>query len=109
MTRNQDIAPVFWKQKPGPVGLFITDFDGTLLRSDRTFSDDDLEALHRLGRLNICRVIATGRSIFSFNTVVGPDLPLDFVIFSTGAGMQGSKPENVKAMIEFSKAYGIYQ
>ena len=29
-------------------------------------------------------------------------------IFSTGAGMQGSKPENVKAMIEFSKDYGIY-
>jgi len=30
-------------------------------------------------------------------------------IFSTGAGMQGSRPENVKAMIEFSKEYGIYQ
>jgi hypothetical protein len=30
-------------------------------------------------------------------------------IFSTGAGMQGSKPENVKAMIEFAKDYGIYR
>ena len=30
-------------------------------------------------------------------------------IFSTGAGMQGSRPENVKAMIEFSKEYGIYK
>jgi len=30
-------------------------------------------------------------------------------IFSTGAGMQGSRPENVRAMIEFSKDYGIYQ
>ena len=30
-------------------------------------------------------------------------------IFSTGAGMQGSKKENVKAMIEFSKEYGIYK
>jgi hypothetical protein len=30
-------------------------------------------------------------------------------IFSTGAGMQGSKAENVRAMIEFSKDYGIYQ
>jgi uroporphyrinogen-III decarboxylase len=29
-------------------------------------------------------------------------------IFSTGAGIQGSKKENVKAMIEFSKEYGIY-
>jgi hypothetical protein len=30
-------------------------------------------------------------------------------IFSTGAGMQGAKAENVRAMIEFSKDYGIYQ
>jgi uroporphyrinogen-III decarboxylase len=30
-------------------------------------------------------------------------------IFSTGAGMQGSRPENVKAMIDFSKDYGIYK
>lgn len=29
-------------------------------------------------------------------------------IFSTGAGMQGSKPENVKAMIDFSKQYNAY-
>ena len=30
-------------------------------------------------------------------------------ILSTGAGIQGSKPENVKAMIEFAKDYGIYR
>jgi hypothetical protein len=30
-------------------------------------------------------------------------------IFSTGAGMQGAKAENVKAMMDFSKDYGIYQ
>jgi len=30
-------------------------------------------------------------------------------IFSTGAGMQGAKAENVRTMIEFSKDYGIYQ
>jgi uroporphyrinogen-III decarboxylase len=29
-------------------------------------------------------------------------------ILSSGAGLQGSKPENVKAMIEFSKRYGAY-
>ncbi|MEJ2219861.1 MAG: uroporphyrinogen decarboxylase family protein [Desulfobacterales bacterium] len=29
-------------------------------------------------------------------------------IFSTGAGMQGAKAENVRAMIEFSRDYGIY-
>jgi uroporphyrinogen-III decarboxylase len=29
-------------------------------------------------------------------------------IFSTGAGMESSNPENVKAMIDFAKTYGVY-
>jgi len=29
-------------------------------------------------------------------------------ILSSGAGIQGSKPENIKAMIDFSKEYGVY-
>jgi len=68
-------------------GLFIMDLDGTLLRSDRTFADPDLEALRWLGDLNIVRTIATGRSLASFNTVVIPALPVDYIIFSTGAGV----------------------
>lgn len=87
MTSSKEIKPELWKQKPASEGLFITDFDGTLLRSDRTFAEDDLLALKKLGALNITRVIATGRSIYSFDTVVGSDLPVDFVIFSTGAGV----------------------
>jgi len=71
-----------------PYGLFITDFDGTLLRSDRTFAAIDLDALSRLGELDIIRTIATGRSLYSFNTVTVSDLPVDFVIFSSGAGIQ---------------------
>jgi uroporphyrinogen-III decarboxylase len=30
-------------------------------------------------------------------------------ILSTGAGLQGSKVENVKAMIDFSREYGVYR
>jgi hypothetical protein len=63
------------------------DFDGTLLRSDRTVALEDLDALRQLGELGIIRAIATGRSLFSFNTVTISDLPMDFVIFSTGAGV----------------------
>jgi hypothetical protein len=62
-------------------GLFITDLDGTLLRSDRTFAATDLAALHRLGDLGIVRVVATGRSIFSFESVRPAGLPVDYVIF----------------------------
>lgn len=30
-------------------------------------------------------------------------------ILSTASGLQGAKPENVKAMIDFTKSYGVYQ
>jgi len=70
-----------------PRGLFIMDLDGTLLRSDRTVAAEELAALQQLGEFGIIRAIATGRSLFSFNMVPFSDLPLDFVIFSTGAGV----------------------
>ena len=70
-----------------PRGLFIMDLDGTLLRSDRAFSDIDLDALEQLGELGIIRTIATGRSLYSFNKAAVGDLPVDFVIFSMGAGV----------------------
>jgi len=68
-------------------GLFITDFDGTLLRSDGTFARRDLEALDTLARRGVRTAVATGRSIFSFNRSPGAGLPVDYIIFTTGAGV----------------------
>jgi hydroxymethylpyrimidine pyrophosphatase-like HAD family hydrolase len=70
-----------------PYGLFVTDLDGTLLRSDRSFAAADIAALRRLGDHGIVRVLATGRSLYSFGTVRAPALPLDYLVFSTGAGL----------------------
>lgn len=70
-----------------PKRLFVMDLDGTLLRSDRTFDAVDLRALEQLGNQGVVRAIATGRSLHSFNTVADSNLPVDFVIFSTGAGI----------------------
>jgi HAD superfamily hydrolase (TIGR01484 family) len=78
-----------------PRGLFIMDLDGTLLRSDRQFSSVDLDALGQLGELGIIRAIATGRSLYSFDTVDVGDLPVDFVIFSMGAGVR----QNVRGKV----------
>jgi hydroxymethylpyrimidine pyrophosphatase-like HAD family hydrolase len=44
-------------------GLFITDFDGTLLRSDGTLAQKDLDALASLTRRGIQTAVATGRSL----------------------------------------------
>ncbi|MDQ1290863.1 MAG: hypothetical protein QG615_657, partial [Nitrospirota bacterium] len=39
----------------GVTGIFITDLDGTLLRSDRTVAEPVLSCLRRLGELGIAR------------------------------------------------------
>ena len=69
------------------IDMVITDFDGTLLQSDRTVSSTDVETLEKLGRQGICRVIATGRSYFSLRKVISHSFPCDYVIVSSGAGV----------------------
>ena len=87
MSISYEIPASEWQGGNNFKGLFVCDFDGTLLRSDRSFSNDDLEALKRLGMLGIARAIATGRSIYSINTIPISNLPVDFLIFSSGAGI----------------------
>ena len=68
-------------------GLFITDFDGTLLGSDGTFAQRDLKALETLSRHGVRTAVATGRSLHSFINSPGADLDVDYIIFTTGAGV----------------------
>ena len=67
--------------------MMITDFDGTLFRNDRTVAKQDLESLRRLGEEGVIRVIATGRNLYSFMKAAPADLPVDFLVFSTGVGI----------------------
>jgi hydroxymethylpyrimidine pyrophosphatase-like HAD family hydrolase len=67
--------------------MMITDFDGTLFRSDRTVAEQDLENLRKLGEEGVVRVIATGRNLYSFMKAAPADLPVDFLVFSTGVGI----------------------
>lgn len=73
--------------------MFITDFDGTLLTDDRRIRGRDLDTLAGLRAAGVTTVIATGRSLYSFRRALKhmglgtKDLPLDYLIFSTGAGI----------------------
>jgi Cof subfamily protein (haloacid dehalogenase superfamily) len=67
--------------------MIVTDLDGTLLQPDQTLSSRDYRTLVELGEQGICRVIATGRSLFSARLVLDDSLPLDYFIFSSGAGI----------------------
>jgi len=75
--------------------LFVVDLDGTFLRDDKSLADADRDALARLRDMGIVTAIATGRSNYSFQKITDDlgwnepenQLPVDYVIFSTGAGI----------------------
>ena len=67
-------------------GLIFTDLDGTLLDNQSRVSAKDRETLIRLGEEKHIRVIATGRSLYSIHQVLPINFPVDYVIFSSGAG-----------------------
>ncbi len=77
------------------IKLLATDLDGTLLREDKTISEDDSETLRRLGRKGIVRVAATGRSLHKVRDVLHANSPFDFVIFSSGAGIYNWKEKQL--------------
>jgi len=67
--------------------MLVTDLDGTLLDENRKIGCADLETLMSLGKRGVLRVVATGRSLYSLGKVLRPGAPIDFIIFSTGAGI----------------------
>ena len=70
-------------------GLFAADMDGTLILPDRGFHQRDIDALEALGEMGILRVVATGRSPFSFYRMMGKRvLPIDYLALSSGAAIQ---------------------
>ncbi|MFC1777341.1 HAD family hydrolase [Pseudomonadota bacterium] len=92
--------------------LFVADLDGTLLRSDGTFSQKDLDALEILSHRGVKTAVATGRSLYSFNQSAGLDLQVDYIIFSSGAGVvrqsdrklvyqRNLSPEMVKQALDY--------
>ena len=66
--------------------MVVSDLDGTLIRRDRGFAPDDVETLRDLGGRGVLRCIATGRSLYSADQVLPRDLPIDYLVFSSGAG-----------------------
>ncbi len=67
--------------------MVVTDLDGTLLNDDRKVSKRDFETLVFLKEKEVILVVATGRSLYSVNQVLDSDFPIDYLIFSNGAGI----------------------
>ena len=70
-----------------PSHLVVTDLDGTLLDSAARLSGANRRTLETLGRNAVVRAVATGRSLYSARRVISPDFPIDYLAFSSGAGV----------------------
>lgn len=75
--------------------IIAFDLDGTLLNSNRKVSPKDFDTLRKLNRPNFYRVAATGRNHFSVNRVLEADFPIDYVVFSSGAGILNWKTKEI--------------
>jgi HAD superfamily hydrolase (TIGR01484 family) len=75
--------------------MVVTDLDGTLHYRGNSFSAEVLESLHKLNSIGAIRVIATGRSLYSAYRVLGSDTPIDYLIFSSGAGIMDWKTQHI--------------
>lgn len=99
------------KNKMQYKGLFVTDLDGTLLTDEKRFNSRDLGALQNLRDQGYAIAIATGRSDYSFFTLMeslgmrGTECApaIDYVLFSTGAGIIHFPEESLLNSISLSE------
>jgi Cof subfamily protein (haloacid dehalogenase superfamily) len=78
-------------EKNQPVRLVATDLDGTFLKKDNSVSPENLDALQMLGQQKVVRAIATGRNYVKTREVISPEIPFDYIVFSSGAGVYDCK------------------
>jgi HAD superfamily hydrolase (TIGR01484 family) len=75
--------------------MVVTDLDGTLLHRSGSLGKQDAESLQMLGDRGVLRVIATGRSLYSAYRVLSSETPIDYLVFSSGAGIMEWKSQRI--------------
>ncbi|MFP4664602.1 MAG: HAD-IIB family hydrolase [Bacteroidales bacterium] len=82
------------KNRPAIIAL---DYDGTLAQTNGRVGETEISALEKLGKSGIIRVVATGRSLFSADEVMQAELPIDYLVFSSGVGIMHWPERNILA------------
>lgn len=67
--------------------IVATDLDGTLFSKSNNVSNTNFETLKMLGKKDIIRILATGRSFYSCQKNLNPNLPIDYLVSSSGCGI----------------------
>lgn len=69
------------------IRAIITDLDGTLLPKNGEISGINKKAFEYAQQKGYFRIIATGRNLYSTLNILPPDFPIDYLVFSSGAGI----------------------
>lgn len=83
--------------------IFACDFDGTLYSDSHTISSEDLVTLEKLGNIGVTRVIATGRNLYSIINKIPSNFPIDYLVFSSGAGIMEWKTKKIITSISLDR------
>lgn len=75
--------------------MILVDLDGTLLTDEKKIGNSDMQTLQILGTLNVIRVFATGRNLYSALGILPNDTPFDYLVFSSGAGIMEWKNKEI--------------
>jgi len=81
----------------------VSDLDGTLTINKTEVGDINYSTLEKLKKENVLRIIATGRSYYSAKKILPPDFPIDYLIFSSGAGVIDWKAKKLIAQHNIGK------
>lgn len=84
--------------------LFATDLDGTILPHNGSFHKNDLKSLARMGEEGIIRVVATGRSLFFSFKALHDEFPIDYLVFSSGAGVYNWRTKEIIRSLHLNRA-----
>jgi Cof subfamily protein (haloacid dehalogenase superfamily) len=75
--------------------IVFTDLDRTLFTQDSQISQRNYDSLVKLGQAGIIRVIVTGRNLYSAQSVLPSDFPIDYLVISSGAGIIDFKTQKL--------------
>lgn len=82
------------------MAMVVTDLDGTLLDGNARLGGANRRTLERLGESGGLRVVATGRSLHSARQVLDAGFPIDYLVFSSGAGILDWRSRELLAVHE---------
>lgn len=82
----------------------FTDLDGTLLNSDYKLSIRNLESLKFIKQNNALNICVTGRNLYSTKKVLTDNLPIDYLIYSTGIAISDFRTKQILKKFEIGKS-----